>query len=372
MNGSFAVPMKRIQQWKWEHTWFAYTFFAYALLPCVLALIIAPGIFSILASAPGLTLRVMFFGVLWGLGSLAFGMSLVRLGLAVGNGLISSIIVLLGSLGPVVAGAAQISSRALILFLLALVPLMIGIVLCAAASLARDRARGASSDRVISRRQSVAGLVIACASGVLSSMLNIGFAVGSPLALQAEAQGYSGVPATLAIWVPALGGGWLVNLIYTGRLVERAGSWKFFHGIAEARASWSRTFVMGLLWFGALFIYGSGASMLGPAGTVYGWAMTVGGSILTSNGWGAITGEWKGAGARPKVLMAVATALLIASFVLLVIQRTHEATRSQRFEVYSGAIPRMLALWPPTSHFTISPRPRLTRAALLGYTDEIR
>src|SRR2546426_530160 len=61
MNGSFAVPMKRIQQWKWEHIWFAYTLFANALLPCALALAIAPGIFSILASAPGLALRVMFF-----------------------------------------------------------------------------------------------------------------------------------------------------------------------------------------------------------------------------------------------------------------------------------------------------------------------
>jgi L-rhamnose-H+ transport protein len=153
-------------------------------------------------------------------------------------------------------------------------------------------------------------------------MLNVGFASGGALAEQAKIQGYSTQLSTLAIWTPALAGGLVVNLIYTGWLVQRGGTWKWFYSTADAGSSWLRCLIMAALWFGAIFLYGYGASTMGQAGTVYGWAMTVGTSILVSNIWGAVTGEWRGAGRKPKVLMAVATVLLIGSFVLLAIQRT--------------------------------------------------
>jgi hypothetical protein len=43
--------------------------------------------------------------------------------------------------------------------------------------------------------------------------------------------------------------------------------------------------------------------------------------ILTSNGWGAITGEWKGAGRRAKIWMLISTVLLIFSFIILALKR---------------------------------------------------
>jgi L-rhamnose-H+ transport protein len=168
------------------------------------------------------------------------------------------------------------------------------------------------------------GILIAVASGILSAMLNIGFALGSPLAESARLQGHSGVLATLAIWVPALGGGLAVNLVYTGLLIHHGRRWSWFYSVAEAGQSWTRCLGMGLLWFGAIFAYGYGASLMGTSGTVYGWAMTAGGSILTSNAWGAATGEWQGAGGRAKILMVMGTVLLLLSFVLVTVQRTHQ------------------------------------------------
>ena len=55
---------------------------------------------------------------------------------------------------------------------------------------------------------------------------------------------------------------------------------------------------MGVLWMGSNLAYGYGSSSLGPAGVGLGWPMMMGAIVLTANGWGAATGEWKGSTAR--------------------------------------------------------------------------
>jgi L-rhamnose-H+ transport protein len=80
---------------------------------------------------------------------------------------------------------------------------------------------------------------------------------------------------------------------------------------------------MGFLWFGSIFIYGFGASLLGASGTVYGWAGIIAVSILTTNFWGVVTGEWSGSGLTTKIKMAASTVLLILAFVIL---SAHRAT----------------------------------------------
>ncbi len=61
--------------------------------------------------------------------------------------------------------------------------------------------------------------------------------------------------------------------------------------------------------------------MIGSEGAVYGWALLVGTSIVASNAWGAITGEWKGAGVKPKILMALSTLIMVVSIFLLAAQQ---------------------------------------------------
>jgi putative Ca2+/H+ antiporter (TMEM165/GDT1 family) len=75
------------------------------------------------------------------------------------------------------------------------------------------------------------------------------------------------------------------------------------------------------MWFGAILLYGFGASILGSAGSVYGWALGMSVSILTANVWGVAGGEWNGASFQPKLLMLLSTVLLIASFGVLCLTR---------------------------------------------------
>jgi hypothetical protein len=116
-------------------------------------------------------------------------------------------------------------------------------------------------------------------------------------------------------------GGLLPNIGYPLLLLARRHSWKALYRCEGNAARWARSSAMGVLWFGGILLYGSGASLMGRAGSVYGWALLVAVSILTSNSWGIATGEWRGAGRGPKSLMWLSTALLIVSAAVLAVSR---------------------------------------------------
>ncbi len=313
-NGSFAVPMKGIREWKWEHVWFVYTLFANGVLPALLVVAAGGGgAIAILADEWKTTALVCFYGALWGSGSVLFGISLQRLGIAAANALVCSIVALAASLGPLVFGYARIASGQAPILSIGLATLIAGIVMCARSSQLRD---GGGTG---GQRRWATGILIAVAAALLSSMLNIGFAAGTPLTAAASAHGYSKVVGTLIIWIPVLAGGFVVGLAYTSFLIQRGSSWSLF-GSAGAGASWMRAIAMSVLWFGAIAIYGYGAEHVGPSGVVFGPAMTAGGSIVTSNVWGVARGEWPTT--RPRRVMYAATVVLVVSFCLLAVAKT--------------------------------------------------
>lgn len=318
ISGMFTIPSIAITAWKWEHIWLVYSISAYALLPAGLALAFCPQVLSGMAG-PGweASLRVGLYGLLFGAGSLLFGLSWAKLGLAVANALVTGVIVLAGSIGPIVAGAVRMEPGGWMRLAAGLAPLILSLALCAAASVGRDRARQEQGNPAVSMKQSVAGVLVAVASGLLSAMLNIGFAVGNPLIEAAGRAGISGLLSTLAVWVPLLAGGFVANFAYTAFLIHRRRSWQTLFSVRGAAALWLRCFAMGLMWFGAIFLYGYGATMLGEKGSVYGWALVSGAGVMGSNAVGALAGEWRHCSWKPKFLMGVSTAFLVLSFVLL-------------------------------------------------------
>lgn len=317
-NGSFPAPSKGITAWKWEHIWLVYSFCAMALLPVGLAVVFSHGtIVGQLAREPGLAGKVAVFGVLWGIGSLLFGVSLVRLGMAITNALVNGIVAFCGSLGPLLIGSVQMGRVRLLWLIGGLSLLALSLVLCATASISRDRAQSVALPNQAPGSHSIVAVFIAVVAGVTSAMLNIGFAYGAPLSSAAQAAGCPRFLASVTIWVPALLGGVIFNMGFPAYLIQKRGSWSMFLSGGNNALLWVRSSSMGVLWFGAILLYGIGAGMMGSDGAVYGWALIITVSILTSNAWGAATGEWKNSGTKPKVLMWLSTALLIGSVVLI-------------------------------------------------------
>ncbi len=325
-NGSFPAPSKGITAWKWEHIWLIYSFCAMAFLPLGLALVAGHEVIpELLANDLGLALKIAGFGALWGLGSLLFGISLARLGMAITNAMVNGIVVFLGSLSPILLGAVHVGPKRFMWLIGGLSLLALSLVLCAAASVSRDRVQRVSSASSGSTRQSagksVGAVLLAVAAGVLSSMLQVGFVVGAPLAEKAKVAGFPAALATVSIWVPVLLGGLVFNMGYPAYLISKGRSWSTLVSARGSAFFWVRCFSMGVFWFAAIQLYGLGASMMGHAGPVYGWAIIIAVSILTSNTWGALTGEWKGSDSRPKLLMWLSTALLIGSLVVLTLHQ---------------------------------------------------
>ncbi len=316
-NGSFAVPSKRITRWSWNHVWLVYCCCALGALPLLVATVLAPGVlWRVIPEDPRQAALVAGFGALWGFGTLLFGLSLPRLGIAISNALVSGTTALVGSVGPLLVGAAVLDQRGLLRLFQGLLVLMTGIVLCALASIVRDRSR--PQELLTGRRGNpVVGVLIAVSGGILSSMLNVGFACGAGLGAKAATFGYTPLLANLAIWIPLLFGGLLVNLAYMTWSIQRGQGWRPYLVAASWPGDWLRSALMAILWLGAILLYGAGASMAGQSGTVYGWALVGGISIFTSSTWGIRTGEWQGASRRAVSLMFAGTLLLVASFVLL-------------------------------------------------------
>jgi hypothetical protein len=63
--------------------------------------------------------------------------------------------------------------------------------------------------------------------------------------------------------------------------------------------------------------YGFAAASLGRLGTSVGFSVLMSSMIVTANGFGLASGEWKGAGARPTALMGAGLLILVAAIFLI-------------------------------------------------------
>src|ERR1700753_1373384 len=86
-SGSFYVPYKGVKKWSWETYWLVGGFFAWIICPWAFAWFMTNDLAGVLRQQSGSTLWwTYFFGVLWGLGGLTFGLTMRYLGMSLGMG----------------------------------------------------------------------------------------------------------------------------------------------------------------------------------------------------------------------------------------------------------------------------------------------
>ena len=112
-QSSSYVPINKIKKWSWESYWLVQGVFAWLVFPLAGALLAVPaghGLFELYAAAPKASLLTMFFGVLWGVGGLTFGLSMRYLGVALGQSIALGTCAGLGTImGPVLLNAFFLS-----------------------------------------------------------------------------------------------------------------------------------------------------------------------------------------------------------------------------------------------------------------------
>jgi L-rhamnose-H+ transport protein len=315
LNGSFAAPMKRMVDWRWENSWLIFAVFGLVVIPWAIAFVTVPQLGSVYTGAPSSALvKVLLFGILWGVGATLFGLGISRVGLALGFALILGITACFGSLLPMtILHPDQLMTKRGAALVLGTLVMALGLILLAVAGRARERDIGGSEGE---RSGFTVGLIICIFSGIFSSMLNFSFVFGDELRLRALQLGASSTMAANPIWALAVSGGFLANFLYCVRLLNQNRTWNSFRQ-GNSLIHWLLGISMGALWFGGTLTYGVGAVFMGTLGGIIGWPIFMTIDIIAALFWGAVSGEWKGASRRALAYNWAGVAVLVIAIAII-------------------------------------------------------
>jgi L-rhamnose-H+ transport protein len=296
LQGSFALPMKRMTSWRWENTWLIYSIAAMIVLPWAMAFATVPHLGEVLSRVRGAVIaEVAVFGLGWGVGSTLFGLGIRRVGMALTFAIVLGITASLGSLLPlVVLQPHQLLTHQGYSLLAGLAIVILGIVLCSVAGHRRERELSTQAVRPGGEGFWL-GLVICISSGIFSAMLNFSFVFGKELQQKTLAAGATAAMGSNLIWALALSAGFLANAGYCVYLLQKNRTWGALTRKDIPATYWLGALLMGALWYFGIAVYGMGATALGALGAVLGWPLFMAMNIVAANVWGAVSGEWKGA-----------------------------------------------------------------------------
>lgn len=311
--GNCMLPMKFAKRWPFENLWLIFSIVSLLLLPWALEIVFVRKPAGVYAALPASAFALpLLLGAGWGIAQVLFGISVARLGLALGYAIIVGMSAVLGTLLPLFVKNREIVGTGRGGLILAGVAIMVlGIALSGWAGHRRER--GGAASRATGGYARALGLAVLC--GLMAPMLNYAFAFGQPIADEAVRQGTSPVDAVYAVWPVAMVGGLVPNLAYCFYLLGRNGTWKRFPGGWHPDA-WLGA-LMGALWLGAFATYGVSSVYLGALGTSVGYALFQIFMIMTANLSGVLTGEWKDAPRCAKWGLGMALSLLALATALI-------------------------------------------------------
>jgi L-rhamnose-H+ transport protein len=315
LQGSFAVPMKRMSGWRWENSWLLFALSALFVLPWIIDFATVPNVISVYAGTSRSTLlEVILFGLLWGVGATLFGLAISRVGMGLGFALILGITSSFGSLIPMaILHSAQLLAKRGLALIAGTAVMVVGLVFLTLAGRARQHDLGTDNG---ARSGFGFGLVLCIFSGIFSSMMNFSFVFGDELRVRALHCGASNVMAANSIWALTLTGGFFANFLYCVYRLNKNRTWSVFHEGNPSRY-WLLGLLMGLLWFGGTVLYGMGAASLGALGGIIGWPIFLTVDVIGALLWGALSGEWRGASRRALVYNWAGVGILLVAIAVI-------------------------------------------------------
>lgn len=325
---SFYIPFKRVHSWSWETYWLVGGVFSWILAPWIIARLIVPNVFAVLAQTDGRTLLwTYFFGVMWGIGGLTFGLTMRYLGIALGYAIALGFCAAFGTLVPPVYSGeigrifGTISGQIVLL----------GVAVCLA-GIAASGVAGISKERELSEEQKRAsvrefsffrGLLVAVFCGVMSACMSFGFAAGKPIAELAVRQGTPPLWQNLPVLIVILLGGFTTNCLWCLALnfKNRTGG-EYFAGVSAQRervplpANYLLCGVAGVVWYFQFFFYSMGTTKMGQY-DFSSWTLHMAAIIIFSTLWGVALKEWRGTSFRTHLWIGAGLAVLIASTIIV-------------------------------------------------------
>lgn len=321
--GSFYIPFKRVRQWAWESYWLVGGFSSWVLAPWIVAWLVCPNLWSVLREAPGRSVFwSYFFGVLWGIGGLTFGLSMRYLGMSLGYALALGFCAAFGTIVPPLFTGAMgglMASLSGLITLGGVAVCLAGITVCGRAGVAKERELSAEQKtRTIAEFNFAKGVWVAVFAGVMSACMAFAIAAGKPIAALAVERGTPNLWQNTPVFVVILAGGFTTNFIWCLLLNLRhrtARDYVSGHG-ASLAANYLFSTLAGVTWYLQFMFYGMGTTKMGRY-DFSSWTIHMAFIIVFSNLWGLFFKEWKGASRRTHRLILTGLLVLLVSTLVI-------------------------------------------------------
>lgn len=314
---SFYAPIEKVKKWSWETTWAVAGIFSWVLLPILVSLILLPDVRGFYAAIPSDVLaKTFFFGCMWGIGNVNYGLTMRYLGMSLGIGVAIGVTLVVGTLVPPIMHGQLgylVTSRAGMFTLSGIALALVGIAVVSWAGHQKEQRMGVRTEEFNLTK----GLMLAVACGIFSSGMSFAIDAARPIAAAAQQAGVSHLYAALPSYVIIMGGGALVNF---GYCFTRLG----FRRDLSLRADLSqtrRTLVVnssmaaagGIMWYFQFFFYAWGQANIPASLGFVNWMLHMSGYVLFGGIVGLALGEWRGARGRPVQLLWSGMVIIIAA-----------------------------------------------------------
>jgi L-rhamnose-H+ transport protein len=259
----------------------------------------------------------VFYGALWGIGGLTFGLSMRYLGVALGQSIALGLCAGFGTLlPPVVAGQNLFADRAGILMLAGISVSIAGIAIIGYAASLKNKSMSEEEKMAAVKEFSLKkGILIAILAGVMSACFNFGLTAGKPVQDIAKSMGTNPLFAKNPVIMFVTLGGFITNFIYCIFLNIKNGTGKDYLSVSSSVLVNNIIFsaIGGTLWYLQFFFMGMGESKLIPAMVAFSWSILMSMNIAFSNIWGVILKEWKGADRKTIIVLVIGILVLVLS-----------------------------------------------------------
>ena len=362
-SGSFYVPYRAVKRWSWETYWLVGGVFSWIIAPWCFGLLFTRDLPAVLAATPGKNLFwCYFFGLLWGVGGLTFGLTMRYLGLSLGMAIVMGLCAAFGTLMPPIFNgqfASQVlgtNSGRVILFGIAVC--LAGIAVAGLAGIYKERSMPAEKQQeAIKEFDLRKGFAVAVLSGVMSACFAYGLAAGDPIRALTVQHGTTALWQGLPVLVIVLLGGFTTNFVWTVALNVRNKSGHEYvtaeipvaltsaggpqpveetalsGPIASVLTHAPRTIIRetarvpllsnyllcalaGVTWYMQFFFYTMGETQMG-AYRFSSWTIHMASIVIFSTLWGVGLREWKGAGRTAIRLLVTGLLVLLGSTVII-------------------------------------------------------
>ena len=360
-SASFYVPYRGVKNWAWETYWLVGGFFSWIIAPWLLALTMTRDLSQVLQQAPrSAILWAYFFGVLWGLGGLTFGLTMRYLGMSLGMAVALGYTAAFGTLMPPIFrgefGSQVLRTRSGLVILGGIAICLLGIAVAGAAGVSKERELSDEQKRAsIKEFDLKKGLLVATFSGVMSACFAYGLAAGDPIKAITVQHGTAGLWQGLPVLVVVLLGGFTTNFVWCVILnvrnhtgyqyfqseirgdVPRRNEEHILEAVTDAPAeemavavavkremparppllpNYLFSALAGTTWYMQFFFYTMGETQMGRYKFTNRTKQKASNNNFSTH-WGQALKERKGAGAKTMLLVVLSLLILVTSTVVV-------------------------------------------------------